>query len=66
MNTGDLVKLNSGGPVMSVQEIKDGGRVKCQWMDGTSLAYGTFAIEQLEPAPKDNGARKKVNLGTIA
>lgn len=56
---GDKVKLNSGGPVMSVQTVhtydryseKEGefnGKYTCQWFAGKKLDKGTFPEESLE------------------
>ena len=51
---GDVVKLNAGGPDMSVlgfgvRALKVGfeGTYKCQWFAGKKLEYGVFAEESL-------------------
>ncbi len=41
-NIGDLVKLKSGGPKMTVQEVVDAGKVRCQWFAGAVLQSGLF------------------------
>ena len=53
---GDKVKLNSGGPVMSVQSLSTNrndeftGTYKCQWFAGKKLDNGLFPEESLESA----------------
>lgn len=45
---GDKVRLNSGGPVMTVGSFTLlGGRAKCTWFDQGVLFKGTFTPEQL-------------------
>lgn len=52
---GDIVKLKSGGPDMTVNEVsKDAygelnGKYRCQWFAGKKLDVGTFPVESLEP-----------------
>ncbi|MDE9427451.1 YodC family protein [Xenorhabdus bovienii] len=57
---GDKVKLNSGGPVMSIQLVhkhdryseKSGGfagKYTCQWFAGKKLDNGTFPEASLDP-----------------
>lgn len=50
---GDLVRLKSGGPVMSVKTAKTGfdGYVDCQWFSGKKLESGRFNTETLVAAP---------------
>lgn len=33
LSEGDIVRLNSGGPKMTVLQTKSGDTVKCQWFD---------------------------------
>lgn len=49
---GDVVKLKSGGPKMTVQNMSPviGGRgwtVRCDWFAGSKKEQGVFAPEQL-------------------
>lgn len=53
-NTGDVVRLKSGGPWMTVGGGAPPGGVHCQWFEGTSLMQGNFRAEQLEPKPNDD------------
>ena len=50
--TGDLVKLRSGGPVMTVQSLNS-DLVRCLWFAGKKLEEGYFQVESLEPADKE-------------
>jgi len=46
---GDIVKLNSGGPDMSVKTVPLEARVwyRCDWFAGKKLESGEFREEQL-------------------
>lgn len=46
---GDIVKLKSGGPEMTVKEVLNGG-YRCQWFAGKKLEDGYFPAAGLEPA----------------
>ncbi|MCA9769715.1 MAG: DUF2158 domain-containing protein [Gemmatimonadetes bacterium] len=50
--TGDIVRLKSGGPRMTVVRYPDfsidGNWVRCQWFGGTKLNSGDFTEETLE------------------
>ncbi len=48
---GDVVKVKSGGPAMTVERITS-NQVVCQWFVGADLKGGVFAPEALEPAGK--------------
>ena len=54
---GDVVRLKSGGPAMTVTAIgEDGGETKafCVWFEGTEQHQGTFVLAAIEPsAPGD-------------
>lgn len=57
--TGDLVKLKSGGPTMTVQSVVD-DRVYCQWFAGSKLDSGSFPRESLVRAEEnDKGEKRK-------
>jgi len=45
--TGETVKLISGGPTMTVKEIDDYNRVECQWFAGKKLESGYFLPDSL-------------------
>ncbi|MCV0440477.1 MAG: YodC family protein [Hydrogenophaga sp.] len=50
---GDVVKLKSGGPDMTVKRIipssTQSDSYECQWFAGKGLQNGIFAQESLEP-----------------
>ncbi len=50
-NVGDIVKLKSGGPEMTVRAAPDvvGRSYTCQWFAGKKLEQGVFPQESLEP-----------------
>ena len=56
MKPGDIVRLKSGGPRMTIQAILD-DRVVCKWFDKNDTEQsGGYNIESLELAPtKDLG-----------
>lgn len=41
-NTGDIVKLKSGGPEMTVQKELAENHFRCQWFAGKKLESGPF------------------------
>lgn len=47
---GDIVKLKSGGPEMTVRTLPDPPRkyYDCQWFAGKKLESGTFPEDSLE------------------
>ncbi len=45
-NVGDIVKLKSGGPDMTIQVVSD-TNLKCQWFAGKKLDDGRFPIESI-------------------
>ncbi|HDL8470442.1 TPA: DUF2158 domain-containing protein [Yersinia enterocolitica] len=47
--TGQIVKLKSGGPEMTVNGYVQSQRgFKCQWFAGKKLEFGHFPAESLE------------------
>jgi len=48
---GEVVRLKSGGPRMTIMEIVD-EIIHCQWFEGTKLKTGRFRPETLE---RDDG-----------
>lgn len=44
---GDLVRLKSGGPTMTVADISDVSGVRCQWFAGKKMESGWFPPESL-------------------
>jgi len=51
MQVGDQARLKSGGPVMTVYEIKE-DRINCQWFDGAKLKQSDFTRLMLVPHPQ--------------
>jgi uncharacterized protein YodC (DUF2158 family) len=56
---GNIVKLKSGGPEMTVAEERNYSGVsvmmRCQWFDGKKLEQGEFpsnSLELVKPVPK--------------
>jgi len=45
--TGDIVRLKSGGPKMTVADIHISGSVHCQWFAGSKSSDGYFPPESL-------------------
>lgn len=47
---GDIVKLNSGGPEMTVQSLPNStnSHYRCQWFAGKKLESGSFPPDSLE------------------
>ena len=51
---GTKVKLNVGGPIMSVKSYDYRGQITCQWFSGKKLEEGEFAPDTLAVAPDDS------------
>jgi uncharacterized protein YodC (DUF2158 family) len=54
LNTGDVVRLKSGGPKMTVTQVavRDGVTVAwTAWFDGTTTKDGHYPVNALEIAP---------------
>ena len=47
---GDIVRLKSGGPAMTVSSEESGGAFLCQWFDAATFGEGSFKPESLELA----------------
>lgn len=52
---GDVVKLKSGGPDMTIRSIPEvyQGIYRCQWFAGKKLEDGAFPYDSLELAKVD-------------
>lgn len=56
---GDIVRLKSGGPEMTVQEAinnmngQETGKYWCQWFAGKKLERGNFPGESIEHVSKE-------------
>jgi uncharacterized protein YodC (DUF2158 family) len=52
---GNIVKLKSGGPGMTVRTVPDmaKGYYDCQWFAGKKLESGRFPEDSLEPVEPD-------------
>jgi uncharacterized protein YodC (DUF2158 family) len=46
-NNGDVVKLKSGGPKMTIRRIEPDGEVICDWFVGQKKEAGGFRPESL-------------------
>jgi len=50
LSVGDVVRLKSGGPAMTITYIDDENDSVCKWFDAKlKLRGGEFAISSLEP-----------------
>jgi uncharacterized protein YodC (DUF2158 family) len=47
MQPGDVVRLKSGGPKMTIRWIND-GEAYCDWFEGSDHKNGKFAVVGLE------------------
>jgi uncharacterized protein YodC (DUF2158 family) len=56
LNVGDVVSLNSGGPLMTIKRRSENTEVECQWFDGQDLRGGAFEVRSLTKAEKPQAA----------
>lgn len=47
LNIGDVVSLNSGGPLMTIKRRSENTEVECQWFNGQELKSGAFEVRSL-------------------
>jgi uncharacterized protein YodC (DUF2158 family) len=45
---GDIVKLKSDSPKMTINKIIDEDRVQCYWFDASTLIHAVFHPDSLE------------------
>lgn len=53
MKAGDEVQLKSGGPVMTVVAVRDGGFLECGWFNNG--VYSTELFPAVALTPYDSG-----------
>lgn len=46
--TGDIVRLKSGGPGMTVEYVHQDGRIFCHWFAGNKLEAGSFEPDAID------------------
>lgn len=46
--TGDIVRLKSGGPGMTVESVHQDGRIFCHWFSGNKLEAGSFEPDAID------------------
>jgi uncharacterized protein YodC (DUF2158 family) len=51
---GDVVRLKSGGPLMTVIKLESDGQVICQWFEKNQPQTGTFLGLVLEDRSDEN------------
>jgi uncharacterized protein YodC (DUF2158 family) len=57
MEKGALVRLKSGGPVMTVRAVSL-RQAYCNWTEGAVHMHGTFDVDTLVPVCLDEAARR--------
>lgn len=54
ITVGDKVRLNSGGPTMTVSKVCESGNLECMWFGDTKdVSVGHFPLECLTIVPGD-------------
>jgi len=52
LKIGDLVKLKSGGPAMTVDNIQENGQIYCRWFVGREAREEYFSPDVLQLVEK--------------
>jgi len=52
LKIGDLVKLKSGGPAMTVNNIEENGQIYCRWFVGGETRADYFSPDALQLVEK--------------
>ncbi|MDA2937027.1 DUF2158 domain-containing protein [Acidobacteria bacterium AH-259-A15] len=55
--SGDIVKLKSGGPNMTVDSYV-ASHIRCSWFAGNKLQMGSFEEDSLERVEEENIGKK--------
>src|SRR4051812_19838591 len=59
-NIGDAARLKSGGPDMTVSEIRRDGKIACVWFDDKNQrTLGVFESAVLQPSGEASGASSR-------
>jgi len=53
IKAGEVVELKSGGPPMTVRDVKN-GMAWCQWFEGANAKGDSFATTSLKPAKEQS------------
>jgi uncharacterized protein YodC (DUF2158 family) len=56
IHVGEVVRLKSGGPSMTVSEADAASTVKCAWFVGKEIHFASFGRSALEAS---NGKKRK-------
>jgi uncharacterized protein YodC (DUF2158 family) len=57
--TGDIVRLKSGGPGMTVEYVRQDGQIYCHWFAGNKLEGGSFSPEAIDLEDNLDPLKKK-------
>lgn len=57
--TGDIVRLKSGGPGMTVEYVLQDGQIYCHWFSGNKLEGGSFNPEAIDLEDSLDPLKKK-------
>lgn len=60
---GDVVQLKSGGPRMTVESIRAGGRVICEWFTGDRREVSGFEPAALVKVPDEMKTVRGLRFG---
>lgn len=54
---GDVVRLKSGGPKMTVDSLKGKDTVQCRWFEDKQVRSAEFSSESLKKVEGDGGPK---------
>ena len=53
LEVGDVVKLKSGGPKMTIKWVEPSSIANCQWFLGDTLKDGNFSLASLQKVTEE-------------
>jgi uncharacterized protein YodC (DUF2158 family) len=66
IKVGEVVRLKSGGPMMTVKKVEQFNSVmsaNCDWFEGSEPKYGMFPVTSLKVVEEESSAARSGRTG---